>query len=166
MDKKEPLTMKKGYITKPVTETNSHIYHNLVQCYEAEFSPITGKRPNPSGIFELDTHLGNDTIGFLLYIDDIPAGIAAIRCKECHSYEMCEFYVLPCFRKNSIGMQFAHTIWENHPGDWEIKQLHGAEYATKFWRKTIERFNNTAYTEESYNDQYWGVVTRQQFTLN
>jgi hypothetical protein len=54
----------------PVTETNSHLYHNLVQSYEAEFSPITGKKPNASGLFELDTHLGDDTLGFLLMIDN------------------------------------------------------------------------------------------------
>ena len=150
----------------PITETNSHIYHNLSQCYEAEFSPLTGKKPNASGIFELDTHLGDDTLGFLLQIDDTPAGIAAIRCKEGHSYEVCEFYVVPYFRKNAIGMQFAHAIWESYPGDWEIKQIQEAEYATKFWRKTIERFNETTYTEECYDDPYWGSVTRQKFTVN
>lgn len=150
----------------PVTETNSPIYHNLIQCYEAEFSPITGKKPNASGLFELDTHLAGDTIGFLLKIDDAPAGIAAIRCKEDHRYEVCEFYVVPYFRKNGIGMEFAHAIWKSYPGEWEIKQIQGAEYATAFWRKTINSFNNTTYTEESYDDPHWGVVTRQQFTLN
>jgi predicted acetyltransferase len=149
-----------------VTETNAHIYHNLVQCYEAEFSPITGKKPNASGLFELDTHLGERTQGFLLNIDNTPAGIAAIRCKEGYAYEVCEFYVVPYFRKNGIGMEFAHTIWKNHPGDWEIKQIEGAGYATAFWRKTIERFNDTAYTEECYDDPYWGRVTRQKFTIN
>jgi len=149
----------------PVTETNSHVYHNLVQCYEAEFSPITGKKPNGSGLFELDTHLGDDTLGFLLIIDDLPAGIAAIRCKESQAYEVCEFYVLPYFRKNGIGMEFAHTIWKNYPGEWEIKQIEGAGYATAFWRKTIISFNETEYTEACYDDPYWGMVTRQKFRV-
>ncbi|MDD3598259.1 hypothetical protein [Sulfuricurvum sp.] len=150
----------------PVTDANSHIYHNLVQYYEAEFSPITGKKPNASGLFELDTRLGNDTLGFLLIIDDLPAGIAAICSKEARAYEVCEFYILPYFRKNTVGMRFAHTIWKNYPGKWEIKQIRGAEYATVFWRKTIEHFDETVYTEASYDDPYWGVVTRQQFTVN
>ncbi len=149
----------------PVTETNSHIYHNLVQCYEAEFSPITGKKPNASGLFELDTHLGDDTLGFLLIIDDLPAGIAAISRKESQAYEVCEFYILPYFRKNGIGMEFAHTIWKNYPGEWEIKQIEGAEYATAFWRKTIMSFNETEYTETCYDDPYWGMVTRQKFRV-
>lgn len=150
----------------PVTETNSHIYHNLVQCYESEFSSLTGKKPNASGIFELDTHLGDDTVGFLLTIDNTPAGIAVICCKEALAYEVCEFYVVPYFRKNGIGMQFAHTIWKNYPGKWEIKQIQGAEFATAFWRKTINSFIDTEYTEECYDDLYWGMVTRQKFTVN
>jgi predicted acetyltransferase len=149
----------------PVTETNSPVYHNLIQCYEAEFSPITGKKPDSSGLFELDTHLGNDTLGFLLQIDNTPAGIAAIRCKEPQAYEVCEFYVVPYFRKNSIGMRFAHMLWNTYPGEWEIKQIQGAEYATAFWRKTIKSFHETQYTETSYDDPYWGIVTRQKFTV-
>ncbi|MFH0710196.1 MAG: hypothetical protein V2A75_08320 [Pseudomonadota bacterium] len=150
----------------PVTETNSPIYHNLIQSYEAEFSPITGKKPNASGLFELDTHLGDDTLGFLLVIDNTPAGITAIRCKVSQPYEVCEFYVAPRFRKNGIGMEFAHVIWKSYHGEWEIKQIQGAEYATAFWRKTISSFNETAYTEECYDDPYWGIVTRQKFTVN
>lgn len=148
-----------------VTQTNSHIYHNLVQCYEAEFSPITGKKPNTSGLFELDTHLGDETLGFLLIINNSPAGIAAIKSKEADAYEVCEFYILPYFRKNAMGMQFAHTIWKKYPGDWEIKQIQGAGYATTFWRKTINSFMGTEYTEECYDDPYWGIVTRQRFTV-
>jgi len=150
----------------PVTETNSHLYHNLVQSYEAEFSPITGKKPNASGLFELDTHLGESTLGFLLMIDNAPAGITAIHSNVAQAYEVCEFYVLPNFRKNGVGMQFAHALWKNYPGDWEIKQIQGAEYATAFWRKTIESFSETEYTEECYDDPYWGTVTRQKFAVN
>lgn len=147
----------------PITEANSPIYHNLIQSYEAEFSPITGKKPNASGLFELDTQLGGDTIGFLLQVDNTPAGIAAIRCKKAQAYEVCEFYVVPRFRKNGIGMAFAHTIWKNNPGEWEIKQIQGAEYATAFWRNTIKSIE-TEFTEDSYDDPYWGIVTRQKFT--
>ncbi|WP_295054638.1 hypothetical protein [Sulfuricurvum sp.] len=150
----------------PITETNAPIYNNLIQSYEAEFSPITGKKPNASGLFELDTHLGDDILGFLLIIDNTPAGIAAIRCKESQVYEVCEFYVVPYFRKNGIGMEFAHAIWKSYPGEWEIKQIQGAEYATAFWRKTIKGFNETEYTEESYDDPYWGTVTRQRFVID
>lgn len=150
----------------PVTEANIGIYYNLAQTYEAEFSPLTQKQPDPSGMYELDTYPGGDILAFLLEIDNTPAGIAAIARKGDQGYEVCEFYVIPRFRKNSIGMRFAHAIWKNYPGAWEIKQLVAADYATRFWRKTIQRYENTTFSEELYDDPYWGNVTRQQFIIN
>jgi len=32
----------------PVSETNLNTYYNLAQTYEAEFSPLTQKQPDPS----------------------------------------------------------------------------------------------------------------------
>jgi predicted acetyltransferase len=150
----------------PVTENNLSVYRNLAQCYEAEFSSLTGKKPDASGMFGLDTELGGHVRGFLLEIDHTPAGFAAISRKEEERYEMCEFYVVPCFRRDAVGTRFAHMIWKRYPGTWVIKQIAGADYATVFWRKTIMQFGNTPFTEELYEDPYWGTVTRQQFHLN
>ncbi len=149
----------------PVTETNLYVYHNLAQCYEAEFSPLTGKKPDASGLFALDTPIGGDVLGYLLYIDDTPAGLAAISQKEDSRFEVCEFYIVPLFRKNATGMRFAHAIWRRHSGRWEIKQIEGADYATAFWRKTIARYNDTPFSEDRYDDPYWGNVTRQRFVI-
>ncbi|HEX5710125.1 MAG TPA: hypothetical protein VFX68_02180 [Sulfuricurvum sp.] len=146
----------------PLTEENLQVYLNLAQCYEGEFSAITGKKPNQQGLFELDTQLDDSTIGLLLIIEDTPCAFAAIAIKEDKSYEICEFYVVPSFRKNSVGMKFARMIWSIYPGDWEIKQIAGAEYASAFWRKAI----HTIYQEDRYEDSYWGTVTRQRFTIN
>lgn len=149
----------------PVTNNNLSVYHNLAQCYEAEFSPLTGKHPDASGLFPLDTHIDENIMGYLLYIDETPAGLAAIARKEDNAFEVCEFYVLPLFRKNSSGIRFAHTIWRRHSGTWEIKQIEGADYATAFWRKTIARFGDTPFIEDRYDDPYWGNVLRQTFRV-
>lgn len=150
----------------PVTEANRPIYLNLAQCYEAEFSKLTHKKPDTSGVFKLDTLLGNSIKGFILLIDEIPSAIAAIALKPDDSYEMCEFYVVPYFRKSGIGINFAHLLWKSSPGQWEIKQIEGAEYATAFWRKAIRTFDNTVLEEDRYNDPYWGFVTRQRFRIH
>lgn len=148
-----------------VTQANLNIYLNLAQCYEAEFSAITLKKPNEMGIFELDTLIGEGVTGLLLMADGVPAAIAAIGIKGDERYEVCEFYVIHSFRKNSTGIKFAHMIWKKYPGAWEIKQIKGAEYASEFWRKSITAFEQTAYKEDRYEDPYWGIVTRQQFTV-
>lgn len=147
----------------PVTKNNHTVYLNLAQCYEAEFSRLTHKKPDAKGLFELDTQLGEKVMGMILMIDECPAAIAAIAVTGKKHYEVSEFYVVPSFRHHSIGMKFAHRLWTMFPGEWEIKQISGAEYASVFWRKTITTFNNTPYQEERYDDPYWGIVTRQRF---
>ena len=53
-----------------VTPLNIEIYYNLTQAYEAEFSPLTKKFPDQKGKFALDTEIGGNVKGFLLYIDE------------------------------------------------------------------------------------------------
>lgn len=150
----------------PISKKNIQTYLNLAQCYEAEFSSLTHKKPDSSGIFELDTHPSESVRCYILTIKEVPAGIAAIAFNDEHLKEMCEFYVVPYFRKNGVGSRFAHRLWEMHPGNWEIKQIIGAEYATTFWCKTISQYNKgTTYLQENYLDPYWGLVTRQKFLI-
>lgn len=148
-----------------VSDDNLVIYHNLAQPYEGEFSAITGKMPDGNGLFTLDTVLGGAIIGYIVYLDGVPAGIAAIRDKGNEAFEMCEFYVVPCFRKRSLGVRFAHELWRLHGGWWEIKQIVGAEYASRFWRKAIARASATGVEEDQHHDPYWGWVTRQRFYI-
>ena len=154
----------------PVTSVNLDIYLRLIQSYEAEFSAITQKRPNAEGVFALDTQLGSygdqEIIGYLVYTGDIPSGFAAIACSEGAQYEICEFYILPCFRRHKLGQRFAAAVWDIHRGDWCVKQIQGAEYATHFWRNAIASYLGTAPEEDVYQDAYWGQVTRQRFTNN
>jgi len=149
-----------------VTPTNLAVYLNLAQSYEGEFSAITGKEPDAQGRFALDTQIGGPVSGFILYVGETPAGIVAVADKGAQRYEVCEFYVVPCFRARSWGRKFAHALWEMLPGSWEIKQISGAEYASAFWRKTIASFHGSSFEEERYDDPYWGLVTRQRFTAS
>jgi predicted acetyltransferase len=145
---------------------NEGVYLNLAQGYEAEFSALTQKRPEVDGRFRLDTLLGDGVTGFILEIDAAPAGIAAIAAKPESVYEVCEFYVVPSFRKQGWGTRFAHELWRKRPGSWEVKQILGAGYATVFWRKAIEDFGCLGCSEETFNDPYWGEVTRQRFVVS
>lgn len=145
-----------------VTPANLQIYLNLIQGYEGEFAVITGKKPNCHGLFELDTVLDTDVVGYLLYIDGLPAGLAALKTTREDCHEICEFYISPGYRKKSYGRRFAHALWELHRGRWEVKQIEGAEYATLFWRKVIAMYCES-FTQDIYDDPYWGKVTRQCF---
>jgi predicted acetyltransferase len=146
-----------------VDETTLPVYLNLCQSYEGEFSSVTGKQPGPDGRFALDTELGGAVTGFLAYIGGLPAGLAAIARKGRASWEMCEFYVVPSCRGRGRGRAFAEGLFVRHPGAWEVKQLPGAESATRFWRRVIAAFTADRFEQDLYDDPYWGRVTRQRF---
>ncbi|MBF9002733.1 GNAT family N-acetyltransferase [Vibrio nitrifigilis] len=146
-----------------VTSDNIHVYTNLAQAYEAEFSLIMGKKPDKNGLFPLDTQLGGDVMGYLCYIDDLPAGHAAIEHIARDHFDICDFYVAPVFRQQQTGRQFASLLFEMLRGKWEIKQVEGAEHATKFWRRVVNEYTAGHYSEDQYQCPRWGLVTRQCF---
>lgn len=74
-----------------VNDENLNVYLNLVQSYEGEFSSITKKKPNEKGLFALDVEIGENVKGFLVYVDLLPAGFAAVAVKPENHYEICEF---------------------------------------------------------------------------
>lgn len=147
-----------------VTEENLQVFNRLMQSYECEFSSITGKKPKPDGTFDLDTHLDQKHLGFLGYLENIPFGFSLIRLKEGKCFEVCEFFVVPAFRKQQLGFELSRMLWDRFPGRWEIKQIAGAEGARAFWRRTVARYTSGRFEEDEYADPYWGPVTRQCFS--
>jgi len=143
---------------------NLAVYLNLVQAYEAEFSPLTGKKPRSDGRFALDTHLGGNVRGFLLYLGESPAGLAAIESNR-DEHEVREFYVVPLFRGKLTGSRFAQSLWRRFPGAWEIKQIAGASKATKFWRRAVGEYTQGRFEEDHHDDPVWGRVVRQRFVV-
>lgn len=151
-----------------VDQALTPVYMNLMLAYEAEFSAITRKKPLADGSFALDTELGADVTGYLLYVDAVPAGFAAIAAQVESSpcqYEVCEFYIVPCFRRQDWGKHFAFHIWNELAGNWEVKQINGADKARIFWQSIIHEFTQGEYQEDIYQDPYWGEVIRQTFTV-
>ena len=148
---------------REVTDRNMHVYLNLCQAYEAEFSAITGKLPDADGMFALDTVLGGPVTGFLLRVDGAPVGFAAIKATAGEGAEVCEFYIVPSMRGKCLGKAFAGRLFAMRPGPWQVKQLQGAGHATCFWCKVIDEFTGCEYVQDEYDDPYWGRVVRQCF---
>ena len=122
-----------------------------------------------SGLFPLDTKIEGNVSGYLLYVDGVPAGHTAIANEAPGCYEVCDFYVVPYFRKNKVGKRFISQVFNYLGGSWEIKQVAGAEHAVKFWGDVLSDYTSDndiagGYVEDSYDDEQWGVVTRQRFS--
>ncbi len=148
---------------KEVDSSLNPIFMNLALAYEAEFSKITNKKPNTDGTFNLDVELGEHMKGFLLFIEALPAGFAVVSDEASSHFEVCEFFILPCFRRKHVGKQFIWKIFDMHKGNWQVKQIEGAEHAVSFWRNVIAEYTNSLYSETQCIDDYWGKVTKQVF---
>ncbi len=146
-----------------VFPANIHIYMNLLQAYEAEFSPLTEKDPDENGLFCADTPIDDLHHGYLCYLNDRPAGLANIKVNAGERFEVCEFYIVPRQQKSRLGTAFIHQLWKNLGGEWLVKQIDGAEHACHFWRQAICAFGCT-YIEERIHDPYWGKVIQQKFS--
>ena len=149
-------------IIKKVTKKNLNILYNLAQAYESEFSTITKKLPNSKGLYPLDTKVDKNHPSFLIYKKKTPIGFCI---KGIHDgrHDIAEFFIIPTFRSKNIGQKFAYQIFKKYKGEWQVRQINGADKARKFWRKTIKSFTHNQYTESLVKDPYWGTVSRQIF---
>nr|WP_086939984.1 GNAT family N-acetyltransferase [Thaumasiovibrio occultus] len=147
-----------------VDDRNEHVYANLYQGYAAEFSKFIGDKPDENGLFEIYPKIANEVKGYLLYIDGVPAALTAIKETPSQHFEICDFYVVPYFRKNKAGKGFISHLFKQLKGTWEIKQVAGADHAVKFWRDVVGDYTDGNYTEDQYANEKWGTVTRQRFS--
>lgn len=145
-----------------ISSKNINILKNLAQAYEAEFSRLTNKMPDKTGKFNLDIFPASPYVGYLLYYKKLPVGfcIADVRNKI---KDVSEFYIVPIMRKNKLGYKLACMLFDKHPGQWQVRQITGADHAINFWRYVIKKYTDNHYKEAVVNDNYWGKVTRQRF---
>ncbi|MCG9760613.1 GNAT family N-acetyltransferase [Pseudoalteromonas sp. Isolate6] len=148
---------------RQVVGSLTQVYFNLVQAYEAEFSVLTEKLPDSNGLFQIDTPIDEQHLGYLAYENGRPVGFINI-LKVQNTFEVCEFYIVPAARKRKLGSSFMSKIWQMYPGHWQVKQIQGADHAINFWRNALT-LNGIDYCESQYQDDYWGVVNRQIFTV-
>lgn len=142
-------------------ESNLKSLLELLQIYEAEFSKITGKKPNQDGTYKLDVDL-TKTDNYFLLMNEEPIGFC-IKGVFDGRHDIFEFYILPHRRGKKLGRTFAKEIFKKYKGPWQVRQIEGADKAISFWRKAIGEFAENRFEESIIEDAYWGKVTRQVF---
>ncbi len=140
------------------------IFKNLAQAYEAEFSKLTHKMPDTNGLFNIDTFPSAPYVGYLLYYQQRPVGFCVANVETELKY-MAEFYIVPVMRKKNLGFCFAAMIFDQHPGQWQVRQIAGADDALHFWRRVITQYTQNHYEESVVEDMHWGTVTQQRFNV-
>ena len=74
-----------------------------------------------------------DRDAFLLTVSDAPIGFALTRQFSGDTRELCEFYVLPRFRRAGHGHDAANLLFSRHPGRWRLSVLRRNTNAIAFW---------------------------------
>lgn len=154
----------KNLCLKAVCDSNLSTYLNLAQAYEAEFSPITKKNPNLTGLYELDTTIGGEVKAYILQNSANAIGFAAASVPEEGTRDLCEFYIVPTMRGKKIGTYLARQVFSFYPGKWTVKQLKQATHATSFWHQALSELG-IPYEETILLDEYWGNVVMQTFQI-
>jgi predicted acetyltransferase len=142
-------------------KNEDEVFLKLLQTYEREFSAITKKTPTADGCFALDFDRSK-TDNYLLYESDLAIGFC-VKGNSNNRHDIFEFYITPNKRGDNKGCGFAKSIFEIYKGEWQVRQIEGADKAISFWRKAISEFTDGQYEEAVVEDTFWGKVTRQIF---
>ena len=145
-----------------INESNSHIFDELAQDYEDEFSPTSGKKKNQDGKYSIDVDWRIPNVGYYWKEGSKIVGFSIVESIDGYS-EIVDFYVVPAYRKKMVGKNMAFAVFNKHPGPWRVRQIPGSEVATKFWRRVIGDYTNENYTESQIENPPWGLSVCQQF---
>lgn len=144
-----------------INSKNINCYRNLSQNYEAEFSPLTGKLPNSKGLYEI-TELDKTHEGYIYYDCDRPIGFVVVDTGR-EIFDIAEFYIVPSHRRKGTGKIIASQIFDLYQGNWQVRQIKGADIAYSFWITTICEYTKGNFTDTIELDTEWGIVRIQKF---
>ncbi len=144
-----------------VTKQNKEIFENLFQHYEAEWAFLTQKIPDDAGLYHPHYKLAKPYKAWLIFRQDKVAGFAVLHCEE--PFEVIDFYIIPAYRRNAIGMESVLALFKLFKGEWHIRQPIASERAVSFWRKVVKLYTKGDFTEAVLYDSRWGKANRQLF---
>lgn len=142
----------------------------LNEYYVYDFSDLVGLDVRDDGSFggaRLDRHFTDPLCHpFLIRVGGSLAGFAIHEGRsrltgEPGTHDVAEFFVMKKHRRRGTGTAAAIALFDRFKGPWEVRQLDSNPNATTFWRHTIARYTNNAYTESNCTTtNFKGVVQR------
>jgi predicted acetyltransferase len=107
------------------------ILHNLMELYAYDFNEFDQCDVSAHGLFGYDRLDRYWTEGgrypFLVSVDDKPAGLVRVRTMDESKTDsirsIAEFFILRKYRRQGIGKEVAHRIFDRFPGQWNVAQV-------------------------------------------
>jgi predicted acetyltransferase len=142
----------------------------LLELYVYDFSALLGIDVAEDGHFvlpSLDVYFGDPAChAFLLRVADKLAGFALVQERsrltgESGVCDLAEFLVLRKYRRQGVGQEAAHWLFDHFPARWEVRQRPENGDATVFWRRVIGAYTGGKFEDLVFDDDKWkGPVQR------
>ena len=163
------VNIYRAMIIKKISSYSDPCFKKLQQAYEAEFSPITGYKPNSHGVFDQEflanTWSKNGYEIYLFKIDETVFGFAVVNLSSMITHDkdtrdIAEFYIEPEFRNQKLGTKLAQELFHMYPGKWEVRQLPQLQKARNFWLKAITEMKPKEFQESTSNESWTGFLQK------
>ncbi|MDQ0917054.1 GNAT family N-acetyltransferase [Paenibacillus sp. V4I5] len=128
------------------------ILRNLMELYQydmSQFEDDSENDVNEYGLFDykyLD-HYWTEEGRFPFFIMESGklAGFVLVReiaDGESPKVSVAEFFILRKYRRQGIGKEVAHKVFEMFKGNWSVSWLEKNMHAKTFWTKVIKEYSN------------------------
>lgn len=142
------------------TLNDKPVLRNLLELCQHDYSEYDGMDVDEHGLFGY-SYLDNywteaDRHPFLIKVSGKLAGFVLVRtindAENAPVHSIAEFFVLRKYRRQGIGRQTAHQIFDMFSGTWSVAQEKDNLPAQVFWRKIIAEYTDGKYEEEQSAD--------------
>ena len=143
-----------GVSVTPATEAEGPALRRLMQLYFYDFMDFSDMQINSDGTFGdpnfIEEQFGPNHASYVLRSRGTLAGFAIVsprsyRTGKSGVTDMAQFFVMRGYRRKGIGRTAAISLFERHPGAWEVRVMEENLGAEAFWRSAIWRYTNGAF---------------------
>ncbi|MGO8673232.1 MAG: hypothetical protein ACLQVD_17970 [Capsulimonadaceae bacterium] len=151
----------------PATVADVAVLRLMAAAYMRELAPCYPPGVRGPAIRADDWWRAPSTIPFLVSAGGVPAGfvvvIARPRAPDGADYCLAEFYIVPRFRRSTVGMAVGALLARAFPGTWTADVLVGNAAGRRFARAMARRFGRDVTIGRI--DGAWGPGIRFRFTV-
>ena len=138
------------------------VLQRLMEFYLYDFSELDGGDVDSHGYFGYD-YLDNywtqpRHYSLLASIDGRLAGFVLVNDYTCvagNELAIAEFFVMRKYRRRGVGRHIAHSVFDQLPGCWEVRQIAENKAAQRFWRTVIGEYTGGRFEQIELDNDLW-----------
>lgn len=150
----------------PAERDQRKIMERLFQLYLHDFSQFVDLEIDDRGRYEYPSLAvywqEPDRYPYFIEMEGKLAGFVLIK-KEAENgedrqvFDVAEFFVLRGYRRQGVGTQSAHRIWDRFPGRWVVRVMKANKPALHFWEQAVEKYTGGDFRQQQFtkDDYSW-----------